>query len=173
MASIGHIAIGMAVARALQPRSSRLAALLVAMVGWSLLALLPDIDVIGRSFGIRYGDSWGHRGASHSFAVCFGLAIAIGVAGGQLGAAPVRTSLCALVVLVSHPLLDILTDGGLGCALFWPFDDTRYFASWRPIPVAPLGRHYFTDAGLRVALRELALFFPFIVYALWPRRRAG
>ena len=24
-----------------------------------------------------------------------------------------------------------------GCAFFWPFDLTRYFLPWRPIPVAP------------------------------------
>ena len=29
-------------------------------------AMLPDADVIGFGLGIEYGDSWGHRGASHS-----------------------------------------------------------------------------------------------------------
>jgi hypothetical protein len=49
-----------------------------------------------------------------------------------------------------------LTDGGLGCALFWPFDLTRYFAPWRPIPVAPIGLAFLSPYGVRVAAAELA-----------------
>jgi len=33
--------------------------------------MLPDIDVIGFSFGIQYGDMFGHRGLTHS--LCFAL----------------------------------------------------------------------------------------------------
>jgi inner membrane protein len=77
----------------------------------------------------------------------------------------------AAAVLVSHPLLDTLTDGGLGCALFWPFDTQRYFAPWNPIPVAPIGRALFSRVGPFVMLTELALFAPVFVYALWPRGR--
>ena len=40
-----------------------------------------------------------------------------------------------------------MIDGGLGCALFWPFDLTRYFAPWRPIPVAPIGMDFFSPHG--------------------------
>ena len=29
-------------------------------------AMLPDIDVIGFGFGVRYGDMLGHRGLTHS-----------------------------------------------------------------------------------------------------------
>ena len=38
------------------------------MAAWSALSLLPDADVIGFSLGVEYGDPWGHRGATHSFA---------------------------------------------------------------------------------------------------------
>jgi hypothetical protein len=31
-----------------------------------LMAMLPDLDVIGFALGVRYGDPWGHRGAAHS-----------------------------------------------------------------------------------------------------------
>src|SRR5260221_14512106 len=36
---------------------------------------LPDVDVIGFGFGVRYGDLWGHRGMTHSilFAVVAGI----------------------------------------------------------------------------------------------------
>jgi hypothetical protein len=71
----------------------------------------------------------------------------------------------AAVVVASHPLLDILTDGGLGCALFWPFDDTRYFAPWRPIPVAPIGLAFFSPFGLTVAIWEAVIFAPLWWYA--------
>src|SRR5215467_6693268 len=29
-------------------------------------SILPDIDVLGFSMGIHYGDLWGHRGMTHS-----------------------------------------------------------------------------------------------------------
>ena len=29
-------------------------------------SMLPDIDVVGFSFGVKYGDFWGHRGFTHS-----------------------------------------------------------------------------------------------------------
>src|SRR5580765_4972343 len=31
-----------------------------------LCSVIPDIDVVGFRFGIRYGDFWGHRGFTHS-----------------------------------------------------------------------------------------------------------
>jgi inner membrane protein len=33
----------------------------------TLCAVVPDVDVIGFYFGIRYGNLWGHRGLTHSF----------------------------------------------------------------------------------------------------------
>src|SRR5438094_142533 len=126
MASIGHIAVGIAANRGQRWKQ---------MVWWAALALLPDIDVIGFSFGVRYGDPWGHRGAAHSIAFALLVATAIAAAAPKLKLPRVRTWLLASLVLVSHGLLDTLTDGGLGVALFWPFDLTRYFAPWRPIPV--------------------------------------
>ena len=79
-----------------------------------------------------------------------------------------RTALITLVVVASHSLLDTLTDGGLGCALLWPFSDERFFAPWTPLPVAPIGRAFFSGEGLRVAAVELLAFSPLLVYALWP-----
>jgi len=28
--------------------------------------MLPDIDVVGFAFGVRFADPWRHRGATHS-----------------------------------------------------------------------------------------------------------
>jgi hypothetical protein len=79
-----------------------------------------------------------------------------------------RTGLLAAVVLATHPLLDTLTDGGLGCALFWPFDLTRYFSPWRPIQVAPIGLAFLSPYGAIVAMSEIVIFLPLFVFALRP-----
>ena len=138
------------------------------MVAWSLLSLLPDADVVGFLFGVSYGDPWGHRGATHSIAFAVAGGVVAGLGARLFRFPALRTGVAAAAVLVSHALLDTLTDGGLGCALFWPFDDTRYFAPWRPIPVAPIGLAFLSPVGLRVAVTELILFAPVFVIALWP-----
>ena len=74
----------------------------------------------------------------------------------------------SLVVVSSHALLDTLTDGGLGCALLWPFSDERFFAPWTPLPVAPIGRAFLSGEGLHVAAVELIALSPLLAYALWP-----
>jgi hypothetical protein len=47
-----------------------------------------------------------------------------------------------------------MTNGGLGCALLWPFSDERFFVPWRPIPVAPIGLAFLSARGLRIAVIE-------------------
>ncbi len=163
MASIGHIAVGIAAARV---SGGSTAPRWTSMAWWSALSLLPDADVIGFSLGVEYGDPWGHRGATHSLTLALGIATALGLAAPMFRLPRLRTFAIAAVVLVSHGLLDTLTDGGLGCALLWPFDLTRYFAPWRPIPVAPIGLDFLSPSGLFVALTELVLFAPLIVFAL-------
>ena len=44
---------------------------------WSGLSLLPDADVIGFRFGVRYEDTWGHRGATHSLTFALGVGISV------------------------------------------------------------------------------------------------
>jgi len=146
--------------------------------------MLPDADVIGFSLGVRYEDPWGHRGATHSFAFAVVVAAVVGVVVRRFkrmqslprrSSEPVgerrrglRTALFAAIVLATHPLLDTLTDGGLGCALFWPFDLTRYFSPWRPIQVAPIGLAFLSPYGAIVAMSEIVLFLPLLVFALRP-----
>ena len=169
MASIGHIVVGMAAARV---HDTARGPAWPAMAFWSAISLLPDADVIGFGLGIRYADEWGHRGATHSLIASIAAGMLIGVAARWFRQPPVRTAAIATVVLASHALLDTMTDGGLGCALFWPFDLTRYFAPWRPIPVAPIGLAFFSPGGAAVALTELVLFGPLLLFAtgrLWAR----
>jgi len=163
MASLGHVAVGLAAARTygeghrLHWRSA---------AAWSLLSMLPDADVIGFSLGVRYEDPWGHRGATHSFAFAVIVGLAAGLMARRFKRPGLRTALFAAVVLATHPLLDTLTDGGLGCALFWPFDLMRYFSPWRPIQVAPIGLAFLSPYGAIVAMSEIVLFLPLFVFAL-------
>jgi inner membrane protein len=167
MASLGHIAVGMAASRidAAGPRIDWRPA-----AAWAALSMLPDADVIGLSLGIPYGSEWGHRGATHAFAFALVVGAVIGVAARYLGRPGLWTGVVAVLVLASHPVLDTLTNGGSGCALFWPFDHTRYFAPWRPIPVSPIGLSYLSRYGMYVAVSELIIFSPVIAFALWQRR---
>jgi inner membrane protein len=173
VASLGHIAVGMAAARIHGTAAETRRSWLNAVVLWSMLSFLPDADVIGFGFGVNYGDEWGHRGATHSFAFSLALGVAIGVTALMFRRPAVRTGITAGVVLASHALLDTLTNGGLGCALLWPFDNTRYFAPWNPIPVAPIGLSFFSTYGLFVATAELVLFAPLLWFALSPATVAG
>ena len=133
-----------------------------------LCSALPDVDVIGFSFGVQYGDLWGHRGMTHSilFAGLTGMVAAL-VLGGN------RTHLLwngslLLAITASHGLLDAMTNGGLGIAFFSPFDTTRYFLPWQPILVSPIGAGRFLSArGVNVLLNEIVVVWvPMILIGL-------
>lgn len=119
------------------------------------LTVLPDTDVIAFAAGVPYASILGHRGFTHS--VTFALVTAL-LALAWLR--PARSRLPAVgvflfVAAVSHPLLDALTNGGLGVALLWPWSDTRWFAPWRPVVVSPIGAHFFGARGVTVLLSEM------------------
>src|SRR3954452_14941151 len=121
MASIGHVAVGLAAGRAWAGNQGTVKRLRWAMFGFSVLSLFPDADVISFALGISYDEPWGHRGATHSIVFALLLAlVTLGVAQ-ALKLPKGRTFLVAAIVAVSHGLLDCLTNGGLGCALAWPF----------------------------------------------------
>jgi inner membrane protein len=171
MASIGHVAIGLAARRFYEREVPPRWTALTAAVVWSGLSLLPDADVIAFRLGIPYEAPWGHRGATHSLGFAAAVALVAALLA-RLGKLPVpRTTLVAFAVVASHGIADAFTDGGLGAALLWPFSDQRFFAPWTPIPVAPIGRGFLSMRGLRVAAVELLLFAPLFAYGLWPRRR--
>ncbi len=121
-------------------------------------ALLPDADVIAFSLGIPYDHVLGHRGLTHSlvFAVFIGWVI-VELAFREVSRFS-RTWWGVLfffaVVTASHGVLDAFTDGGLGVAFFAPFDNTRYFSSWRPLRVSPIGAGFFSQRGLETILSE-------------------
>ncbi|RKG99545.1 metal-dependent hydrolase [Corallococcus sp. CA053C] len=170
MASIGHVAVGMALGRFEAGAASWKRR--VALMGFlSLLALLPDADVVAFALRIPYAAPWGHRGASHSFVFAGAVALAVAALARWKGEPALRWGLLTLAAVGSHGILDTLTDGGLGAALLWPFSDARLFAPVRPLPVAPIGAGMLTARGLYVSLVELIVFLPAWAYALWPVRR--
>jgi inner membrane protein len=171
MASIGHVLIGTAAARVARDRQPTIWSPVTAGAIWSGLSLLPDADVVGFRFGVHYADTWGHRGATHSIAFALAAGLVVWAVARLAKLPATRTGLLAFALVLTHPLLDTLTDGGLGCALLWPFSNARFFAPWTPIPVAPIGRAFLSAEGARVAAIEFVTFAPFLLYALWPALR--
>lgn len=108
----------------------------------ALLAILPDIDVLGFRYGIPYSDMLGHRGLTHSLS----FAGAIGVLSALVIFPEVQRfsrpfwwlSSLLFIATASHGILDAFTNAGLGIGFLIPFDDTRYFAPWRPLTASPL-----------------------------------
>jgi inner membrane protein len=121
-----------------------------------LCSTLPDIDVIGFSFGVHYGDLWGHRGMTHSLLFAAMLAACLAVRFRESSRERVRLALLFFVVTASHGVLDALTNGGLGVAFFSPFDPSRYFFPWRPLLVSPIGTGaFFSERGILVLHSEI------------------
>ena len=166
MATVGHLVAGLVAARVRRPPDGFSG---TAWVG-SLLALsfLPDADVVAFPLGIPYAAPFGHRGAAHSLVFAALCALLLALAVPRLRRPGL--GLLMFAVVASHGLLDAFTDGGLGVAFLWPFSNERFFAPWRPIPVAPIGARLFTAWGLEVVLVELLIFLPVVPLAFWPRR---
>lgn len=104
----------------------------------ALCAAAPDLDVAGFLVGIKYSSQWGHRGFTHSllFAAVFGWFVAwIFYRKTDFFN---RKAMFLIFSTTMHGLLDMLTDGGRGVALFWPFSSARHFFPWQPIAVSPL-----------------------------------
>jgi inner membrane protein len=168
LASLGHVAVGAAAARLYAGPGATKKALGRAMVAFVTLSLLPDADVIGFAFGIRYGDPLGHRGASHSIAFALALGAIAALAAWRDGLPARRVAAAVTLVVASHGVLDALTDGGYGVAALWPLSARRHFAPWQPLPVAPIGRGMVSAEGLSVLLFEAAWFAPLFLYGLFP-----
>ena len=140
----------------------------------AVLPILPDFDVIGFTLGVPFLSMWGHRGISHSL---FG-ALVLGLVAAVLTARVLRARLLPLTlyfaaITATHGVLDALTTGGPGVAFFAPFDDSRYFFPWQPIPVSPLPRNFFTAWGWYVFRWEMVLVWvpSLLIALLWLRRR--
>ncbi|BFM12900.1 metal-dependent hydrolase [Simiduia litorea] len=126
---------------------------------WGCVAsILPDADVIAFQLGIPYQDILGHRGFTHSFVFSFMVGLLGAMARRYFQAKGLTIFLFLCVSVASHALLDALTNGGLGVALAWPIDDSRYFLPWQVIEVSPIGlKNFLTARGADVLYSELRL----------------
>jgi len=135
-----------------------------------ILAMIPDLDVIGFRYGISYGDALGHRGFTHSilFAALAGIIT-------PFIAFPKINAFCrlwwtvaglAFIATLSHGLIDAFTDAGLGIGFFIPFENSRYFAPWRPLQTSPLSVSAFINGpALRILINEfLWVWLPLLIF---------
>jgi inner membrane protein len=129
---------------------------------------LPDADVTGFRFGVHYGDLWGHRGLTHSILFAALIGTTVGILLGGTWAERVGQGFLLFLITCSHGVLDAMTNGGLGVAFFSPFDTKRYFFSWRPIQVSPIGAGWlFTRRGMSILLNEaLIVWLPMLLIGL-------
>lgn len=149
-----HAVVPLALGLALGPQrvSGRLLAAGV------LASMAPDLDVLGMHlFGLPYGHALGHRGAGHSLlASLLWAALAAWCWCGLRGRSAAGVFGFVFASMVSHPLLDMLTTGGMGVALWWPLSDARLFAPWQFIHVSPMGvRHVWGGSLGQALLSEL------------------
>lgn len=136
------------------------AALRAVMPRWAipvtagLFAVAPDLDTWAMlRFDLPRGSFFSHRGFFHSpfFLALLALALASLAARGR------AIFLLAAVwagAAATHPLLDMLTDGGTGVMLLFPFSAERLFFPWRPIRVSPLSIVRFFDRSGEILWSE-------------------
>jgi inner membrane protein len=144
-------------------------------VSAGLFAAVPDLDTWSMlAFDIPRGSLFSHRGFLHSpfFLLMLALAVASIVARGR------TVFLLAAVwagAAITHPLLDMLTDGGSGVMVLFPFSTERFFFPWRPIRVSPLSVARFFDRAGEILWSELpfcaaAIVLGLAVRSMIPRR---
>lgn len=170
--AFAHVVIPAVTYAALKSKNFNVRLMLLAMV----LAIFPDIDVIAFKFGIAYESQWGHRGFTHSLFFAGALALLCSLFWRQLRSHPIMILIICFTACASHALLDAMTNGGLGVALYWPLDNERHFLPFRPIQVSPIGvKAFFSEWGLRVIASELLwVFLPGLAAAtlgLFTRRK--
>lgn len=137
----------------------------------AILSILPDADVIAFKFGIPYESPWGHRGFTHSLLFSGVMGALCAAFWRQLNSHPLAIFVVCFIACASHALLDGMTNGGLGVALYWPLDHERYFLPYRPIEVSPIGvKAFFTERGIKVISSEvLWVFLPALFLATTAR----
>ena len=153
-------------------------------VSAGLLAVAPDCDTLAMGlFGIPYASFFGHRGFFHSpfFLVISSAILAAIVARGRPWRVTARIATMWGGCAITHPLLDAMTDGGLGVVLLFPISTARLFVPWRPIHVSPLSiLRFFDSAGYilrsEVPFCVLAVAIGvsgFLVPGVWHKMKAG
>ena len=167
-----HAAIGFSAAKGAAEATAPNTRIVIASMA---LSALPDADAL--FFGvIPYNHPFGHRGFTHSlfFAALIGSLVAFLFSRADWAPAHSFLPLACFfaAATASHGFFDAMTDGGLGVAFFAPFNNSRFFFPWRPIPVAPMSLEgLMNPRGLQVIRVEAELFWTFTIGAvIWDRR---
>jgi inner membrane protein len=125
----------------------------------AVLAVAPDLDVVGFRFGVAYGDILGHRGLSHSLAAALlvsGLVVLVFYRHGAGSLTTTQVWLFLFFATAAHGVLDAFTNGGLGVAFLAPFSSERHFFPFRPLEVSPLSiRRFLTGNGIQILANEM------------------
>lgn len=142
------------------------------MILCCLLTVFPDADVIAFRFGIPYESQWGHRGFTHSITFALLLSLCFLPFSKYFETNKRTLFLMTFFSTLSHALMDALTNGGLGVAIFWPFDSDRYFFPWRPVEVSPIGvRGFLSFRGLVVVMSEILwIWLPLMITSISVRK---
>jgi inner membrane protein len=135
---------------------------------FAVLAVLPDVDVIGVAMGARDAGATGHRGASHSLVMAIAVGIMCGLLARRLGWPVLRTAIAGTLAVASHGILDAFGNGGRGIALLWPLTNARFHSPWRFLPDAPRGLALLSRRGLADIVLEFMIFLPVTAFALGP-----
>jgi inner membrane protein len=140
-----------------------------------LVSIWPDLDYATLPFEVRPNDLLGHRGLTHSLFV----AIAVGLVASLLFPKSARRRIAPLLVLValSHPIIDAMTAGDLGVALFWPITRARFSFPFSLVATCPVGLDEWLGYWglLTIANEALYIVMPLalaVAYARSPERRA-
>lgn len=165
-----HAVVGASLSTALPERLRGIRAAVVLGV----LAMTPDLDIVGFFLGVPYSNTYGHRGLSHSLAFALLIAAALVVLAIVFRVLPTNHRLRAFLVAAaatgSHGLLDMATNGGMGVGILMPMLPYRVFFPFRPIEVSPIspGR-FLTDGAPVLASEFIWVWIPimFIVASVW------
>jgi inner membrane protein len=158
VATFGHIAAGLAVARAGTSGPSRLAVFAIVIA-----AVLPDVDLL---LDVN------HRGPTHSL----GFATFVGIAAYALMRARAEPAAITIGVLcglatVTHIVLDLLTAPS-PVAVFWPLTSREFVLAEPLLPATPTDEALLTRRGLALVAGELAWSIGILLAAELARRRA-
>jgi inner membrane protein len=114
-------------------------------------SMLPDLDVLAFRLNVAYSHDLGHRGASHSLFIALVLGLLASAIAPGLGLSRIKALFFVSCSAASHGLLDMLTNGGLGVAIWWPWTNERYFFPCQVIEASPLSlRRFLAMLGLRL-----------------------
>jgi len=103
------------------------------------VGVLPDADIVSRYFGVPHTADFGHRGATHTLAFALFIAALALAAPRQSRNNALRVFTFILISTLSHPLADMMNDGGKGIMLLWPLDHDRFKFLLHPVKVSAVG----------------------------------